>query len=1266
MIANAGVNGTTGLAAGHDLNLKTVDIASSHDVVRNADNYSKQSTASEVGSQINGAGDVSLRAVNDIALRAASIDAKETLALSAGNDITLATGVEQKRTEEASKVKKKRTFSSKTTTKLDIVDTSNAIGNSLGADAIAMSAGHDLSIIGSNVLADKAVSLAAGNDLTIAAAVNTSKELHRTEVKQSGFLSGGGFGISYGTRTTAVDQERDAQTQSGLARSSVGALGGDLSLSANNALKIGGSDLMASADLNLTGKSVLIDPGQDDVKGKYEMRMTQDGFTASLGGSVISAIQTMQSMSTAASQAKDGRVTAMAAATAAIAAKNAYKDVAGKDASPSINISLTYGHSESKQVQTTENLTHSGSVLTGNNINIAAIGAGKASNIDIIGSELNAANTVRLQADNNINLLAAQDTESQHSTSSSMSASAGVAATVSTSGTSFGITASVSASKGHEDGSGTTQLNTHIKAGDKLEITSGGDTTIKGAVANANQVIAAVNGNLNLESLQDLAKFDSKSQSISVSGTVGFGASVSGSYSQSKIHNDYASVQEQSGIRAGDGGFQLKVGGNTDLKGAVISSTEAGKSDSSLSTATLTASDIANHAISKGSSVGVSGGFSVAGTGTQDKSQTNVGGKGGATGGTPAIAAVSDNDSSTTRSGISGGTVVINDDAAQSALAGKGAQDSIAGLNRNVTTGVDSSGKIANNLDKAAMQATMEVTKAYAAAAAKEVGDFAESRLKESRDLAAQALEEPDPVKKAALEEKSKELEETWSDGSATKLALHSAIGGLAGGAGGALGAGASALTAKQISEEIDKLDVPDEVKNILTTAASASLGALVGGAEGATGAANETANNLLLHKDRKKKLGLDKYDSVMLSPEELANSKNDSDVFKQYAAARGCGYYDASCYQQFQAFVKSVPAGEYALVLSEADDVATRRKVILAYMGDEAESKYKNDKNYRSTVDSISEKGGAYYLGSMSDMLSSAVDHMGQPLYSSSKYDSFGKLKEIVTNNNSGVIDKAKDVLGWATYTVPDATKKNASQENTFASTLANMANNPFSGVVGGILAYNGASQTDLYYATSVTASVTDALGAFGGFGQSKSIRPVTNSKDFKYSLLLENNFTTGNKQESNSILKIGMDNQPGRVVRNAMSDYEFSQAQEIVSFKGGVFDGAPTSKFPGIDGWLDGVPAQLKIVEGKSILAVQRNIVGGAKDMKKEGYVGDLYVDITKTDVGMDQLIRFAKPESPISNILNEGTVNNVYVKSKSGWLNITKGTITVPTKE
>ena len=79
-------------------------------------------------------------------------------------------------------------------------------------------------------------------------------------------------------------------------------------------------------------------------------------------------------------------------------------------------------------------------------------------------------------------------------------------------------------------------------------------------------------GNLNLESLQDTSTFSGKQQNIGGSVTVGAGFSGSVSYSKSKAKGDFASVNEQTGIQAGDGGFQVNVKGNTDLKGAVIAS----------------------------------------------------------------------------------------------------------------------------------------------------------------------------------------------------------------------------------------------------------------------------------------------------------------------------------------------------------------------------------------------------------------------------------------------------------------------------------------------------------------------------------------------------------------------------------------------------------------------------------------------------------------------------------------------------------------------
>ncbi|MDB5949556.1 MAG: filamentous hemagglutinin family N-terminal domain protein [Massilia sp.] len=252
--------------------------------------------------------------------------------------------------------------------------------------------------------------------------------------------------------------------------------------------------------MNLAGKSVSITPGVDDGNGKFTSKMTQDGFTLAVGGSVVNAMQNAQSIGAAATQTSNGRLKALAAASAAMTAKDAAADLTANG--PSARISLTVGHSESETTEVTASRTHAGSVLgAGNNVTIVATGAGKASNIDIVGSEVRAAGKVLLAADNQVNLLAAQDAESQHSQSKGWSAAVGVAAELSSSGPRYGVTASASASRGNADGEATTQVNTHVVAGDRLTIASGGDTKMLGAVASANQVVTAIKGNLSIESL---------------------------------------------------------------------------------------------------------------------------------------------------------------------------------------------------------------------------------------------------------------------------------------------------------------------------------------------------------------------------------------------------------------------------------------------------------------------------------------------------------------------------------------------------------------------------------------------------------------------------------------------------------------------------------------------------------------------------------------------------------------------------------------------
>ena len=68
--------------------------------------------------------------------------------------------------------------------------------------------------------------------------------------------------------------------------------------------------------------------------------------------------------------------------------------------------------------------------------------------------------------------------------------------------------------------------------------------------------------------------------------------------------SNYASVNEQAGIFAGDGGFQVNVAGNTDLKGAVIASSDKAilEEKNTFATESLTTQNIYNQASYEGKS----------------------------------------------------------------------------------------------------------------------------------------------------------------------------------------------------------------------------------------------------------------------------------------------------------------------------------------------------------------------------------------------------------------------------------------------------------------------------------------------------------------------------------------------------------------------------------------------------------------------------------------------------------------------------------------
>ncbi|WED78931.1 hemagglutinin repeat-containing protein [Aeromonas allosaccharophila] len=136
------------------------------------------------------------------------------------------------------------------------------------------------------------------------------------------------------------------------------------------------------------------------------------------------------------------------------------------------------------------------------------------------------------------------------------------------------------------------------------------------------ETIVTVGDTLTLTSQQDSDHYQSKQSSIVAGGSFTFGTMTGSGYvnaSRQKVNSDYQSVVEQTGVFAGQQGFDIRVGEHTQLDGAVLAGSD-NASNNRLSTNTLGWGDLHHRADYKveSQSIGISG------SGQGGKSTANV------------------------------------------------------------------------------------------------------------------------------------------------------------------------------------------------------------------------------------------------------------------------------------------------------------------------------------------------------------------------------------------------------------------------------------------------------------------------------------------------------------------------------------------------------------------------------------------------------------------------------------------------------------------
>ncbi|HBN0337981.1 TPA: hemagglutinin repeat-containing protein, partial [Escherichia coli] len=612
------------------------------------------------GTDMTSGGDITVTAGRDITSVATAVTAKGDIRVNAGHDIVLGTATESDYHYSESGETRNRLLSHQTTRTITEDSVTREKGSLLSGNRVTVNAGDNLTVEGSDVVAERDVSLAAGNHVDVLAATSTDTSWRFKETKKSGLTGTGGIGFTIGSSKTSHDRREAGTTQSQSA-STIGSTAGNVSITAGKQAHISGSDVIANRDISITGDSVVVDPGHDrrTVDEKFEQK--KSGLTVALSGTVGSAINNAVTSAQETKESSDSRLKALQATKTALSGVQAGQAATMASATGDPNatgVSLSLTTQKSKSQQHSESDTVSGSTLNaGNNLSVVATGKNRGDNrgdIVIAGSQLKAGGNTSLDAANDILLSGAANTQKTTGRNSCSGGGVGVSIGAGGNGAGISVFAGVNAAKGSEKGNGTEWTETTTDSGKTVTINSGRDTVLNGAQVNGNRIIADVGHDLLISSQQDTSKYDSKQTSVAAGGSFTFGSMTGSGYiaaSRDKMKSRFDSVAEQTGMFAGDGGFDITVGRHTQLDGAVIAST-ATPDKNHLDTGTLGFSDLHNEADYKVSHSGISlsGGGSFG-----DKFQGNM------PGGMISAGGHSGHAEGTTQAAVAEGTITIRD-----------------------------------------------------------------------------------------------------------------------------------------------------------------------------------------------------------------------------------------------------------------------------------------------------------------------------------------------------------------------------------------------------------------------------------------------------------------------------------------------------------------------------------------------------------------------------------------------------------------------------
>ena len=187
---------------------------------------------------------------------------------------------------------------------------------------MVISASHDLSVTGSQIIGDDSTTLAAKNNVTFQNAINTSNTSQYHDEKKSGLLSAGSGTIGF-TIGKSQQQDTTTTTSSTAAGSTIGSINGNINVIAGNQYTQTGSDLQTpNGDTDVIAKNITVQNAQNVSTNTQDQKTKQSGLTLAISNPITSAAQSIKQVADAAGHTNSNRMKSLAGASAVFTAYN--------------------------------------------------------------------------------------------------------------------------------------------------------------------------------------------------------------------------------------------------------------------------------------------------------------------------------------------------------------------------------------------------------------------------------------------------------------------------------------------------------------------------------------------------------------------------------------------------------------------------------------------------------------------------------------------------------------------------------------------------------------------------------------------------------------------------------------------------------------------------------------------------------------------------------------------------------------------------------